>query len=42
MKILTLNLNKEYFNEIKSGIKKEEYREVKDYWTKRLKQKYDI
>lgn len=41
MKILTLNLNKEYFNEILSGNKKEEYREVKEYWTKRLKQKYD-
>lgn len=41
MKILTLNLNKEYFDEILSGNKKEEYREVKEYWTKRLKQKYD-
>ncbi len=41
MKILTLNLNKEYFNEILFGNKKEEYREVKEYWTKRLKQKYD-
>lgn len=41
MNILTLNLNKEYFNEIKSGIKKEEYREVKDYWNKRLNKKYD-
>ena len=40
MKILTLNLNKEYFDEILSGNKKEEYREVKEYWTKRLKQKY--
>ena len=41
MNILTLNLNKEYFDEIKSGIKKEEYREVKDYWNKRLSKKYD-
>lgn len=41
MKILTLNLNKEYFDEILSENKKEEYREVKEYWTKRLKQKYD-
>ena len=40
MKILTLNLNKEYFDEILFGNKKEEYREVKEYWTKRLKQKY--
>lgn len=41
MNILTLNLNKEYFDEIKIGIKKEEYREVKDYWNKRLSKKYD-
>lgn len=41
MNILILNLNKEYFNEIKSGIKKEEYREVKDYWNKRLNKNYD-
>lgn len=41
MSVLTLNLNKEYFDEIKIGIKKEEYREVKDYWNKRLSKKYD-
>lgn len=35
-KILHLNLDKEYFLDIKSGCKKEEYREVKDFWTKRL------
>lgn len=36
MKSLVLNLKKEYFNDIKNGIKKEEYREVKPYWEKRL------
>lgn len=35
-KILHLNLDKEYFLEILQGIKKEEYRVVKDFWTKRL------
>lgn len=29
MKILTLNLNKEYFNEIKSGIKKKNTEKLK-------------
>ena len=41
MNILTLNLKKEYFEEILKGTKLEEYREVKDYWTKRLKKSYD-
>lgn len=42
-KYLTLNLKRKYFDEIKSGIKKEEYRELKEYWTKRLNSKeYDI
>lgn len=36
MKILTLNLKKEYFEDIKNGLKKEEYRIVKPYWEKRL------
>lgn len=36
MKILTLNLKKEYFEQIKSGQKKFEYRLKKDFWTKRL------
>lgn len=42
MKILTLNLRKEYFNEILLGKKKEEFREVKPYWDKRLNKKYDL
>lgn len=42
-KCLTLNLKKKYFEEIKIGKKKEEYREFKEYWTKRLTSKeYDI
>lgn len=36
MSDLTLNVKKEYFNQIKSGEKTEEYRLIKPYWTKRL------
>ena len=36
MKILYLPLKKRWFDMISSGIKKEEYREINDYWTKRL------
>lgn len=36
MKDLHLNLKKEYFEEIKSGVKKFEYRLYNDYWIKRL------
>lgn len=32
MKTLTLSLKKEWFDMIKSGEKKEEYREICDYW----------
>lgn len=35
--MLTFNLKKEWFDKIKSGEKTHEYREVKPYWTKRLK-----
>ena len=35
-KILHLNLMKKWFDEILSGKKKVEYREIKPYWTKRL------
>lgn len=34
-----LNVKKKYFDEIKSGIKKEEYRMVCPFWDKRLKGK---
>lgn len=35
-KILHLTLKAEYFDDILSGKKKEEYREVKTFWIKRL------
>lgn len=37
MKILHLTLHKKWFDEIASGNKVFEYREIKPYWTKRLK-----
>jgi hypothetical protein len=43
MKILHLTLKKKWFDMIASGEKKEEYREVKDYWHSRLMFKeYDV
>lgn len=36
MKILHLTLKKKWFDMILSGIKKEEYREIKPYWNTRL------
>lgn len=36
MEILHLTIKKKQFDMILSGEKKEEYREVKDYWMKRL------
>jgi len=36
MKTLHLILKKKWFDLILSGEKKEEYREIKDYWQKRL------
>lgn len=36
MEKLFLVIKKKYFDEIKSGIKKEEYRLVKPYWEKKL------
>lgn len=35
-KVLTLTVNKEWFSRILSGVKKEEYREVKSYWVARF------
>ncbi len=35
-KILHLTLHKDWFNEIASGIKHEEYREIKPYWQVRF------
>jgi hypothetical protein len=39
MRILHLTLKKQYFDEIIAGEKKEEYREIKPYWAKRLEGK---
>lgn len=36
-KVLTLTLKKKWFDMILSGEKKEEYREIKPYWIRRLK-----
>jgi hypothetical protein len=36
MKILHLTIKRKYFEEISLGTKTEEYREVKNYWIKRL------
>jgi len=42
-KILHLTIKKKWFDLILSGEKKEEYREIKDYWTTRLVgKKYDL
>lgn len=35
--MLTFNLKKRWYEKIKSGEKTIEYREVKDYWTRRIK-----
>lgn len=39
--MLTFNLKKEWFEKIKSGEKTHEYREVKPYWTKRIRKEFD-
>ena len=36
MKTLTLSLKKQWFDMIKAGVKKEEYREISEYWFKRF------
>lgn len=42
-KVLVLNLKTEYFNAIKEGVKKFEYRISKKYWEKRLiNREYDF
>lgn len=35
--MLTLPIKKKWFDMIKSGEKKEEYREIKPYWTRRFR-----
>lgn len=41
MKILHLTLQKKWFDMISQGVKREEYRELKPYWHKRLNKTYD-
>ena len=40
--MLILPIKKKWFDMIKSGEKKEEYREIKPYWTKRFENYYEI
>ena len=40
MKTLHLNLKAKWYDMIESGIKKEEYREIKPFWEKRLFEKF--
>lgn len=40
MKTLTLSLKKPWFDKIKSGEKKEEYRECSEYWIRRFIKDY--
>jgi len=43
MKVLHLTLKKKWFDMIASGEKREEYREIKPYWNRRLINKsYDV
>lgn len=42
MKRLTLTIYKKYFDEIAIGNKKEEYRQIKPYWERRLAKSYDV
>lgn len=41
MQVLHLTLKKKWFDMIASGQKREEYREIKPYWAKRLAKNYD-
>ena len=40
--MLILPIKRKWFDMIKSGEKKEEYREIKPYWTKRFENYYEI
>ena len=42
MRTLHLNLKEEFFNQIKGGHKRTEYRAVKPYWTTRLTKHFDF
>jgi len=42
LRILHMTLHKIWFDQIASGEKTEEYREIKPYWAKRLSRAYDV
>lgn len=42
METLHLTLKKKWFDMIASGVKKEEYREIKTYWLNRLSKHHDV
>ena len=42
MKTLTLSLKRQWFDKIKSGEKKEEYRECSEYWIRRFVKDFKI
>ena len=42
MRVLHLTIKKPWFDLIASGEKREEYRELKPYWHKRLDKDYDV
>ncbi len=42
MRVLHLTLKKKWFDLIAAGVKREEYREMKPYWHKRLNKSYDL
>lgn len=42
MEILYLKVKKRYFDLIREGIKKEDYREIKPFWKKRLLNRKDL
>lgn len=42
LRILHIHVRKEYWLQAQQGIKEEEYREIKPYWTSRLNKSYDL
>lgn len=42
MRILHIHVKGVYWEHVRQGIKKEEYREFKPYWSKRLNKEYDL
>ncbi len=42
MKILHIHVKKKYWDLARQGVKEEEYRLIKPYWTTRLQKNYDL